>query len=415
MSTGKATDCDVIVIGAGAAGLAAMQALGESGLSALCIEAGNRIGGRAHTDTETFGIPFDRGAHWLHNAQINPFIDIGKALGFDLYPSPENGFTAGDDPSGKAMWEEARAIEELMEREGAAGRDVALSELYAPHTEWSVTALLMQVLPMGRDLHEISTKDHYDYEEGPNWFCREGYGALLAATARDVPVSVGIRAEAVTASSGGVEVRTSDGTLTARAVIVTVSQGVLQAGDIAFDPPLENERLSAIDAINLGTYNHAVLHFPEGTLPVEPDTWVTYPIDTIENGTIRGGGALCNISGTGLCSFETAGAFARELEAAGEAAALDFALSRLADVFGSELRTACMGGHATAWGKDPLFKGSYSAAHPGRAHERPHLRKPHAERVFFAGEATNLVEPGTVSGAHKEGRRGAGEAAALLA
>ncbi|KZY42786.1 hypothetical protein A3731_34910 [Roseovarius sp. HI0049] len=147
---------------------------------------------------------------------------------------------------------------------------------------------------------------------------------------------------------------------------------------------------------------------------MQPDTWVTYKIDPSEDSILRGGGALCNISGTALCAFENAGDFATELEHAGPDAAIDYALSRLVEVFGTDLKSAFLKGAATAWGRDPLFKGSYSAAMPGQAHKRPLLRQPHAERVFFAGEATHDAEPGTVSGAHKEGLRAAEEVAALL-
>ncbi|MEQ8899110.1 MAG: NAD(P)/FAD-dependent oxidoreductase [Roseovarius sp.] len=402
---------DVIVIGAGAAGLAATEALVSLGKTVTCIEAGNRIGGRAYTDTETFGIPFDRGAHWLHNGAINAFIDKGKALGLDLYPAPNHTLTAGDDPEGTAIWAEVDAISDAMRREAEAGRDVALSSLFKPLTDWSFTAAMMHILPMGRNLHEISTKDFADYVESPDWFCRQGYGTLVALNAADIPVTLNTRAERVITTADGVEVHTNKGTLTARAVIVTVSQGILAAGDIRFDPALDTDHL---DAITLGAYNHAVLKFPPEALPIQPDTWVTYQIDPPEDGILRGGGALCNISGTGLCAFETAGDFATELENAGPDAAIDYALSRLTEIFGSDLKSAFIKGAATAWGRDPLFKGSYSGAMPGQAHKRPALRQPHADRVFFAGEATHDAEPGTVSGAHKEGLRAAEEVAALL-
>ncbi|MEQ9239831.1 flavin monoamine oxidase family protein [Roseovarius indicus] len=405
---------DVIVIGAGAAGLAATEALGSLEKTVTCIEAGPRIGGRAFTDTETFGIPFDRGAHWLHNGAINAFIDKGKALGLDVYPAPNHAVTAGDDPDGTALWAEVDAISDAMRREAEAGNDVALSNLFRPLTDWSFSAAMMHILPMGRNLHEISTKDFADYQESPDWFCRQGYGTLVAMNAADVPVTLNTRASRVTTTADGVEVETNNGTLAAKAVIVTVSQGILAAGDIRFDPPLETDRLDAIDAINLGAYNHAVLQFPPEALPVEPDTWVTYRITPSDDGIHRGGGALCNISGTGLCAFENAGDFATELENAGPEAAIDYALSRLTEIFGNDLKSSFIKGAATAWGRDPLFKGSYSGAMPGQAHKRPVLRQPHAERVFFAGEATHHVEPGTVSGAHKEGLRAAEEVAALL-
>ncbi|MEI8178198.1 FAD-dependent oxidoreductase, partial [Aestuariivirga sp.] len=72
---------DVAVIGAGAAGLAAGLELQKAGKSFIVLEARDRIGGRAFTDT-SLGLPFDCGAHWLHAASRNPFTTIADRLGF---------------------------------------------------------------------------------------------------------------------------------------------------------------------------------------------------------------------------------------------------------------------------------------------------------------------------------------------
>ena len=67
---------DVVVIGAGAAGLSATAHLISKGKSVLCIEAMNRIGGRCYTDMTTFGVPADLGAHWLHAQQFTVPIEV---------------------------------------------------------------------------------------------------------------------------------------------------------------------------------------------------------------------------------------------------------------------------------------------------------------------------------------------------
>ena len=77
---------DVVVIGAGAAGLAATNYLIQQGKSVICVEAGNRIGGRAVTDNTIFGEPYDMGALWLENGDINPFKIYGeKNPKFNMY------------------------------------------------------------------------------------------------------------------------------------------------------------------------------------------------------------------------------------------------------------------------------------------------------------------------------------------
>ena len=69
---------DVVVIGAGAAGLSATAELMKRGISVLCIEGMNRIGGRCYTDMSTFGVPADHGAHWLHGHKQNEIAIFGK-------------------------------------------------------------------------------------------------------------------------------------------------------------------------------------------------------------------------------------------------------------------------------------------------------------------------------------------------
>ena len=79
------SDVDVVVVGAGAAGLAAAKALAKAGKSVVVFEAMDRIGGRAFTETETFGVPFDRGCAWLHAADRNPFFPEAEAAGWRMY------------------------------------------------------------------------------------------------------------------------------------------------------------------------------------------------------------------------------------------------------------------------------------------------------------------------------------------
>ena len=73
------TETDVVVVGAGAAGLGAAKALTAQGLECVVVEAMGRIGGRAHTESREFGVPFDVGCAWLHAADRNPFFADAEA------------------------------------------------------------------------------------------------------------------------------------------------------------------------------------------------------------------------------------------------------------------------------------------------------------------------------------------------
>ena len=77
-------ETDVVVVGAGAAGIAAARTLAELGRSCVGLEASGRVGGRACTSAAGLGAPFDHGASWLHEAEANPLAPIARRLGFTL-------------------------------------------------------------------------------------------------------------------------------------------------------------------------------------------------------------------------------------------------------------------------------------------------------------------------------------------
>jgi monoamine oxidase len=75
---------DVVVVGAGAAGIAATRRLIEAGVDVLLLEARNRVGGRALSVRQGNGAAIDLGCGWLHSADVNPWTDIATALGFEI-------------------------------------------------------------------------------------------------------------------------------------------------------------------------------------------------------------------------------------------------------------------------------------------------------------------------------------------
>ncbi|MEM6374835.1 MAG: NAD(P)/FAD-dependent oxidoreductase [Pseudomonadota bacterium] len=407
-------DYEAIVVGAGAAGLAATHRLHNAGRQVLCLESADRIGGRCHTNTDIFGVPFDMGGHWLHYADLNSFIPIGQELGFDLYPAPKNYRHAGSDVAGTALMDEFGEIDARLYQPAEDAPDISMAEALEPQNDFERTSLLFKSLSSGRDLSEISVKAWHDGLEENNWFCKQGFGTIVARHAEGLPVKLNTPVTAITRTPDGVEIETPEGKITAVHVIVTVSVGILAAEVIRFDPPLEDTRRKALDGITMGTFNHAAMLFAPDTLPVEPDTWLSYDIAELRGDYAPGGGFLCNISGSGLTSMVHVGNFAKELEAAGEGAATAFALDRLVEIFGSDIKAGFKKGHTTRWGQNEHTRGAYSGTRPGAQGLHRDLRPVHAEVIHFAGEAMNEAERVCVSGAHKEGLRAAEEVLAAV-
>src|SRR6201993_2871431 len=81
-------ETDIVVIGAGAAGIAAARRILAANRKVIVIEAASQIGGRCLTDSTTFEVPFDRGARWLHNPDTNPMVKLARSAGLDISAAP---------------------------------------------------------------------------------------------------------------------------------------------------------------------------------------------------------------------------------------------------------------------------------------------------------------------------------------
>jgi monoamine oxidase len=405
----RASNLDLVVVGAGAAGLAAARSALACGLTVAVLEAKDRIGGRAHTDTETFGVPWDRGAHWLHHAHHNPFTAFADQEGFAYQQSPIPRRLWGGGWADAALEAELGDYYErafaAIDRAGTAGLDVAASEVIPPHPRFRAMFESWSAALSGADPERISTLDYgrYDADAG-NWRVVGGYGALVARFGAGLPVELATPARRIRWDGSEVTVETARGTLCARAVIVTFSTNVLASGRIAFAPPLPAWKQEALAAVPVGEANKVALAF-EGDLPGPPRPYFLH----LEHATHEAMRFEIGALGRDLVIGYLGGRFAAELEAAGPDAMAAFATDKLALVFGGNARKQIRRVAATGWVGDPHIMGGYSFALPGKAHLRPLLAVPLAERVFFAGEACSIEAFGTVHGA-----RASGEAAAQL-
>lgn len=402
------TDTDVVIVGAGAAGLAAATRLQAAGVRFVLIEAKHRVGGRAYTESTSLGAPFDHGCHWLHSASLNPFVAIADRLGarYERHGAVSRRLFVGGVEADTATREAASAAVSAAFAEtaaaGRAGQDVAMSDIVAGDAPWHrlVThwiGLMSSVSPA-----ELSTLDFSRYRDTvENWPVVDGFGALVVANAAGVPVSLGVRASAVDWSGRGVVVETDGGTLRAAAAIVTASTTVLSRGGIRFTPALPDDVEAAFFACRLGHAEKIAFRFdrPLG------DTSTTGTVVTVDAGTADRPpiNFIVGSFGQPTAIGYVGGDFAAEIGRAGAAAMIDFGRAALADVFGSDVGRRILAATATAWSADPDIGGAYSNALPGRAALRDLLPVPVGERIRFAGEAAAGEFFSTAHGAHLSG------------
>jgi monoamine oxidase len=278
------------------------------------------------------------------------------------------------------------------------------------HARWSAPFARFVAAFSGADPDEASTLDFALYRDtDQDWPVVEGYGALIARWAADVPVRLATPATRIDRRGRAVVVETPAGAIAARAVIVTASTGVLAAGGIRFDPPLPDAVRAAIEAVPMGMANKIAIEFDRDVFGDVAPGSVGF--------SARGQGVLgfqIRPAGSGLAIGYVGGRAASALEAMGHAGMAAHAIDELAAIFGSDIRRRVTGAAATAWEGDPWIRGGYTAARPGQAHRRAVLAAPFDERVFLAGEACSPTFFSTAHGAYLSGVAVAGAVAARL-
>jgi monoamine oxidase len=406
--TSRSTETDVVIVGAGAAGIAAARRIAAANRHFVLIEAADHVGGRCITDTRTFGPPFDRGAHWIHSPDINPVALLAPRRGIEIYRAPASQKVrvglrnAREGELEDFLAAQVRATRAIVD---AARKGDVPCEQALPNDlgDWrSTIAFVLGPFACGKDLAKLSAVDFVRIaERRTDAFCRQGFGALLATHASGIAVQLSTPATAIDIGRE-VEVQTPRGTIAARAAIITVSTNVLASGRIRFMSESPQRMLDACASLSLGSYDHIALEFGGNPLGLESDDLV------FEKSTdTRTGAILANVSGSPLCVIEVAGAFGRDLSEQGEAAMVNFAGEWLAKLYGTDVKKAVKRAVATRWNADPLALGAMSAAGPGGQAARRVLMEPLRDSVWFAGEAVHETLWGTVGGAWESGERAA--------
>ena len=412
-----ASEVDVIIVGAGAAGLAAAESAGAHGLTFVVLEASRRIGGRARTEDFAPGQPFDLGCHWMHSASLNPFVGIADRLGFRY--RRRHGWSDAIHHHGAFLDDDrtrdVNALVEADERaivEAARHGDPALADVMNTRSPWASYHAYWRSLESSCDPDQTGVADFVAYDEtGEDWPVIDGYGALVAAWAADVPVTLGTAAQRVVMTRDGVAVETPHGTIAGRTALITVSTAMLASGRIGFEPELPSWKTTAAQQVPLGVHNKIAVLL-DAASPALPESQYLTAMTRDHDVPV-----VLNVRpyGHDYVVGTTAGRFADSLERAGLDASVEFLVEHLKAVFGNGI-ARCLTGRSivTAWRGDPWTLGAYSAPRPGQAHQREVLARPVDDRLFFAGEATTRNTFATCHGALLTGRRAVEEIVARL-
>jgi monoamine oxidase len=400
-------DAEIVVVGAGAAGIAAARRVLAANRKVVIVEAANRIGGRCWTDTETFGVPFDRGARWLYS-NANPVARLARTVAMDIYAAPQaQKIRIGRRNARAGETEDFLAT--LVRTNRALGdpnrkADVtALDAMPKDTGEWAKTLeFTLGPFTSGKDLKEVSALDLSRQEpRDAGAFCRQGLGALVGKLCEPVPVVLGQPATRIVWGGRELAVETGLGRVTARAVIVTVSTSVLTSGRIKFAPDLPKRHLDAASRLSLGSYDHIALELPNNPLGLQRDDIVVEKSETNRTALL-----LANVASSAICTVGVGGSFGRDLGAQGEGAMVAFAVEWLTKLYGNDVKTAVKRSAVTRWNASPYTLGAISAAAPGAQGGRRILMEPLGS-LFFAGEAAHETLWGTVGGAWESGERAA--------
>jgi len=406
-------DPEIVIIGAGAAGIGAAKRLAAAGIKPVLLEALPRPGGRAFT-AHAAGMPLDLGCGYLHSADRNPWTIIAETSGIAI----ERASPAWDQQYKNlgAPVEEWEAASEAFDKWGdrlitdPPASDIA-ADAMEPDGRYNAFLQAMSGFISGDELERISVTDYAAYDQASsycNWRLPHGYGTLVTSNLPpNADLRLNTKVEKIGLEDKTLTIETSAGTLRPRAAILTISTNILAGNSIAWPSAIDPWREAAA---NLPLGNDEKLFFEiTGDSPFEGETHVLGDLYNPATGSY-----YIRPFGRPVIECFLGGAGARAVAQFGADAAFARAMDQLVALFGSGVRSCLRPLIISDWTNTASINGAYSHALPGHSQARITLAQPYDNRLFFAGEATHRTDFSTAHGAYMSGLRAAEEAILAL-
>ncbi len=412
---------NVIIMGGGIAGLSACVRLVEQGFNVKILEARNRCGGRIWTEYQS-GLPFNRGASWIHGVDDNPIaklakkddakmvvMDMGKFLYYD-----RNGFPIANDEVLKFNKKFDLMLLEAKNFSFSEKCDISLSfalatvlkeKKFSSTEEDMLKARLFRFEDyLGATYNHLSGR-YWDDEEiwpGETCYLLDGFEPIIEDIKRKCSIQLNSVVNTINIREQGIEIATEDEVFFADHVIVTVPLGVLKKRKITFNPPLPHDKQQAIDRLGMGLLNIASFKFPFSFWPAESHA---FRFGQFDHSSISFFFNLHHFNGQPILIGTYGGERGQAIESFSDAELIGKTMENLRKIFGLQIPDPefCMN---TRWMQDPFSYGSYSYFSIGASHQDcESIASSISNRIFFAGEATCSKYPATTHGAYLSGIR----------
>lgn len=414
---------DVLILGAGAAGLAAAKTLTEAGIPNIILEAQARIGGRVHTRYDFAGIPVELGAEFIHGQGSSIYalaqtysgdplpIDRYHHLWWGIPAQPWSHLPANQRlriEAALGVWEDLG--QDLQDPDGSL-LEFLLARGWDPDHLDIADALLAQ--PCCGSLSTLSCHDwirenQVDTAGKHEFRLPAGYSTLLKHYAQGLDIRLKTPVDTLhwrcdkspLAPTQGIQAWSGSQSFTAHRAIITLPVALLQKGSLAFSPPLSPAKQAAIAAFRVEPATKLLYRF------APPAPWQDPQALFAHTGLFSRWWIPPSNRDPVIICFIT-GDRARNLDRLPESEALSLGLQALAQMLDqphTALQAQCLAAQRVSWGQDPWALGGYAHLPPGSAAARPALARSEAGILFFAGEATAFhSNPQTVHGALDSG------------